>query len=296
MDESDRERTLLDIKKALELFPEVLKRKKRAFLHKRSILKKFESVSREVVRLQAKGVPVQAHPWRLCPLGEHWVSEHKVSVKESAKNPSGKTTRSGHCRKNRSKKDQLYRDEMSEIARIHFRNLTRLPAPNPLGARNGNQYDSLIGGWTQYWNDVLKPSETLDPNLVKALISTESDFNSTAKILASKGNWARGLTQLTDQTLKILKDEKGDLKNFLINLDQGDATDPNLNIAAGIRWLFHKKDLLEKKQKKSATWIDAVMEYKGYTRDLQKRDASAIVQRDKFLERLAALSKKNEAK
>lgn len=123
---------------------------------------------------------------------------------------------------------------MSEIARIHFQNLTKLPAPNPLGVENGNKYDSLIGGWTQYWNEVLNPSEALDPNLVKALISTESDFNSKAKILASKGNWARGLLQLTDQTLRILRDEKGELKNFLLNIDQEDATDPNLNIAAGI--------------------------------------------------------------
>jgi len=36
------------------------------------------------------------HPWRQCPLGEHWVSEHPRAVPISEKNPDGITVVDGH--------------------------------------------------------------------------------------------------------------------------------------------------------------------------------------------------------
>ena len=167
-----------------------------------------------------------------------------------------------------------------------------MPLPNDLGRPNGNDFDQIIAGWTQYWNEVLNPEIPLDPNLVKALISTESDFKVTTKALASKGNWARGLMQVTDQTLKILSDAKGEIKDHLVHVDQADAYDPNLNIAAGIRWLFHKKFLLEKKMRRKVSWEEAVIDYKSYTQDLKKKKKSAIRQWEKFLDRYRSL--KNE--
>ena len=178
------------------------------------------------------------HPWRICPIGQHWVSPHPLQIRATTGNPKGVTIRHGHCRSNPSKKDQLYPDEIRGIAKGHFGRLRKLPAPNKLGRANGNDYDRTIAGWTKYWNEELKPSDPLDPNLVKALISTETDFRQDKKVLASKGNWARGLMQITDETIKILKEEKGEVKDFLVNLDQNKAYDPNLNICAGIRWLL----------------------------------------------------------
>ncbi|MEQ1666468.1 MAG: transglycosylase SLT domain-containing protein [Bdellovibrionales bacterium] len=271
-------RTLNLIEKAIELFPKIVAKKKRAFKHKQAILKNFAPLSRELARQEFERVARTPHPWRACPVGEHWVSTHPVHVPVSAKNPTGLTIRDGHCRTNPSKKDQLYADEIMKIAMEHFHKAKKIPTPNALGSKYGNDFDKLIAGWTQYWNEIMDLRTPLDPNLVKALISTESDFNISAKALASKGNWARGLMQITDKTLEILKDEKGELKNFLVNVDQGDAHDPNLNISAGIRWLFHKKALLEKRKKRAVSWEEAVMDYKGYTKDLKIKNKSATTQ------------------
>jgi len=97
--------------------------------------------------------------------------------------------------------------------------------------------------WTKYWNDVLKPSTPLDPDIVKALIASESGFDPT--ILANKKNKnsARGLMQITNDTRKILGDEKGELKDHYLTLTRDDLNDPSLNICAGIRWLFRKAEI-----------------------------------------------------
>jgi len=253
----------------------------------KSITKKSQPVKSSV-----DSTPKDVHPWRLCPHGKHWVSTHPLHTAPSKLHPEGvTTTRHGHCANNPSKKDQLYPDEIHEMADDHFGRLKKLPTPDKLDSDYGNEYDRLIAGWTKYWNEVLSPVNPLDLNLVKALISTESDFKKTEKTLASKGNWARGLMQITDKTIIILKDEKGELRDFLINLDQNKAFDPNLNICAGIRWLFHKKQLLEHKLKRNATWEEAAMEYKSYTEKLKRGEKSAIKQRDKFLKRYQRLIK-----
>lgn len=233
----------------------------------------------------------KSHPWRICPPGEHWVSDHPLRVPISEKNPTGVTIRDGHCRTNRSRKDQIYPEEVQQIANKRFGRVKKLPTPDKLNRRNGNAYDKIIAGWTKYWNDILKPKVPLDPNLVKALIRTESDFEEKAKVLASKGNWARGLMQITDETIEILKNESGELRDFLINIDQGEAFDPNLNICSGVRWLFHKKYLLEHRLKRTASWEEAAMEYKSYTIGLQKGEKSAINQRDKFIKIYKRLKK-----
>jgi hypothetical protein len=75
---------------------------------------------------------------------------------------------------------------------------------------------------------------------------------------------ARGLMQVTDWTVKILKDENGELKNHFVFVDQKDMKDPNLNIASGIRWLFRKKDTASAKLSHEASWEDAIWDYKGF--------------------------------
>jgi membrane-bound lytic murein transglycosylase MltF len=118
---------------------------------------------------------------------------------------------------------------------------------------------------------MLQAKDPLDPDLVKALVATESSFNADAKVRAGKkAGWARGLMQVTDATLRTLKDEDGELRDHLVNINQTDMTDPNANLAAGIRWLFRKKETASSKLGREATWEEAIADYKSYLKDMKK--------------------------
>ncbi len=213
------------------------------------------------------------HSWRKCPIGEHWIRGHERKVEVSEKNPNGVTFVDAHCRKNPSHHEIFIADELHEIARFYFKNIKIMPKPDNLGYPHGNDFDELIGGWTQFWNEIFNSSEALDPNLVKALIASESSFDIDINADSSIGQ-ARGLIQVTEQTRKILADQKGELKDFLITLSQNEFYDPNLNLAAGIRWLFHKQYLASNRLKREATWMEAIAEYKGILSQLGKIERS----------------------
>ncbi|MBX3021360.1 MAG: transglycosylase SLT domain-containing protein [Bdellovibrionales bacterium] len=208
----------------------------------------------------------KTHPWRICPGGEHWVTTHLRRTK------SGATQVAGHCRTNPSRKDQIYSGELKQISDDYFSDIEGGPTADNLGFKyRGNKYDEAIAGWTKYWNEVLSPNEPLESNLVKALIASESGFDRKAKIRAGKkAGWARGLMQVTDWALEILKDEKGELRDHLIDLDQKDMTDASLNIAAGVRWLHRKRETASAKLKRQATWLEAAADYKSYLEQWQK--------------------------
>lgn len=228
------------------------------------------------------------HPWRLCPSGQHWVRTHPMRVPPSTKNLTGYiTTRHEHCADNPSKKDQLYFDEITEIAEREFAKVKKRPCPSNLDfGKKGSAYDHLFTGWVIYWNNVLKPDVPLDLNLFKALVASESRFLTT--ILADKNdpNSARGLTQITNKTRKILADEKGELKNHYITATREQLNDPNINICAGVRWLFHKKYLASYKLKRPATWHEAVAEYKAIREKLNEGDKRAAILMGRFLKYL----------
>jgi len=120
---------------------------------------------------------------------------------------------------------------------------------------------------TQYWNEVLLPKERLDPDLVKALIATESAFNPHAGI-KPRPKKAKGLMQLTRQTTQALRDQKGELKDHFVVLSKADIENPNLIICAGIRWLFRKQRTATSKFGREATWDEAIADYKSYFKDL----------------------------
>ena len=165
---------------------------------------------------------------------------------------------------------------MQEIASQHFSGLKNKPCPIDLGFKGtGDQHDDLIGGWVQYWNDILKPDEPLPPNLVKALIASESGFNATLLADKKNSNSARGLTQVTNQTRKILGGDHGDLKDHLITVTKKELNDPNVNICAGVRWLFEKKRLTSGHLKRNASWLETIWEYKGVKLD-DKKEAERI--------------------
>ena len=228
------------------------------------------------------------HPWRICPMGEHWVKEHPRKVSVSDKNPNGITIVDGHCRKNSSHHEIFVADELHELAEKYFKNLKSMPTPDNLGNPLGNNFDNLIAGWTQFWNDIFAPTALLDPNLIKALIASESSFRVNINAESKIGE-ARGLIQVTEQTRKILSDQKGELKDYLITLSKKEFYDPNLNLASGIRWLFHKKYLASHRLKREATWIEAVAEYKGILPQLGKvKNADEIMATvEKYYNRLS---------
>jgi len=186
-------------------------------------------------------------------------------------------------------KDQLYPDEIFEMTARHFSKAIEQPCPLGLGfGEKGKQYDKLIAGWTKYWNDVFKPQEPLSPNLVKALIATESMFESDILARKRNKNSARGLMQVTNETRKILGNEKDELKDHFLTLTREDLNDPSNNICAGIRWLFQKRAIASDLLKRRASWKEAVAEFKG-TRIATKKRAAELMRR--FHEKLEILKK-----
>jgi hypothetical protein len=153
----------------------------------------------------------------------------------------------------------ISRSDLEQIRRAFSKNAPRPTAQN-LNYPDGNAYDELIAGWVDYFNREFNVRPPLDPNLVKALIASESSFDVDPK----RNKKARGLGQITKQTLKIILDPKGEIseKGFS-NLTERDLLDPNVNIAVTVRWLFQKKKLAAKKLKREATWSEACEEYKG---------------------------------
>lgn len=210
----------------------------------------------------------KVHPWRVCPYGQHWVKRHDRLKKTKIQDVDG------HCRKNKSKKDCFGSDEILFISSLlDFKNSTPKPSLYPDGQKNklANNYDNEIAGWCKYWNEVFKPDLLIEPNFVKALIESESTFNpnATAKNKKSVG-LARGLVQITEQTLRILKDRSGEIKEFYVDLEKEDLFDPSKNICAAIRWLFRKREILLKRLNRSVQWYEVIAEYKGVGPELKK--------------------------
>lgn len=216
--------------------------------------------------------------------------EHSLHTSPSKKNPGGITTiRHAHCANNPSGKDQLYPDEIQEMVLKNFSKVKEKPCPFDVEFKQkGSYYNDLIAGWTQYWNDVLKLNPPLEPNVVKALIATESGYNH--KILANKKdqNSARGLMQLTNDTRKILGHEKGELKDHYLTLTRDELNDPSNNICAGIRWLFRKREIASSLLGRTATWAEAIFEFKGI-RTVSEKEAKKLM--DRFNKKLEELSK-----
>ena len=235
------------------------------------------------------------HPWRLCPSGEHWVKTHPLTVPASGKGPARTTVRQGHCQLNPKRKSEFYTsDELREIAETHFRTLMNdskaMPVPDSLDFPNGNKYDLLIAGWTKFWNEILKPEDPPTPDFIKALIATESSFN-LVKDQKSNDGLARGLIQVTESTRKIMQNLKGELRNHHIELTADESRDPVTNVAAGIRWLHHKKFLAENRLKRKITWEEAAAEYKGIYNDIGKDKKT-----DEIMKKLKELHKRLNAK
>lgn len=206
------------------------------------------------------------HPWRICPIGKHFVKKHIEHIPPSKEHPDGETIeRKEHCAVNPSKKDMLSFDEIQAMTEKYFHKLSGPPKAGVLkGYPNADKFDVEIRGWTRYWNDIFSFSDPLSADLVKALIVSESSFYPETNIPAGKGKGrARGLMQITDFTMHILSDHHGELSNYLVCFDHSKLLDPSANICAGIRWLFRTMIIAKSRLGEQATWIDAVAVYKG---------------------------------
>jgi hypothetical protein len=159
---------------------------------------------------------MKKHPWRKCTSGYHWRKASYVDRHARRGRAVKGHVRRSTCVRNSSHKDQIYPEEMEFISQKYF-NLAKLKISlSDLGfGEKGTKFDHLITGWTQYWNEVLKPSPKLNPKFVKALMASESGFRSSISNYANKrSGYARGLLQVMDQTVRILKDEKGELRDL----------------------------------------------------------------------------------
>ena len=224
----------------------------------------------------------KTHPWRLCPIGEHWVVTHDLNVPVSSKGPAYKTLRQGHCRTNSGKREVYTAQEFREIAHRYFEGLRSdpesMPIPDKLGfddgSSNGNLYDLSIAGWVKFWNETLKPDRPVTPDFIKALIATETGFRIYPDTPSGDGP-ARGPLQITEATRKILHHDPGkELRNHLIELTIEESRETESNIAAGVRWLYHKRHLLESRIKREASWEEASAEYKGTFQQIGKNDTA----------------------
>lgn len=244
----------------------------------RKLLKKALEKKPEAPKQEPKKEPnepeLKIHPWRLCPIGQHWVVTHPLRVPITEKNPSGSTPRQGHCADNPTRgsgknkyvtKDYLSKLEIEAIAEQYFSTLAGPPTTGKLTEPDADKYDHLIRGWTKYWNEVLKPDEPLDPNLVKALIASESTFDLKPKDQKTRSaRVARGYIQLTDEAIHALANPESELKDHFVEFSTEDAYDANMSICAGIRWLFRKRRLASGKLGREATWLETIAEYKSY--------------------------------
>ena len=206
------------------------------------------------------------HPWRICPIGKHFVKKHIVHISPSKKHPDGKVIeKHAYCAINPSKKDILSFDETQAMTEKYFHQLSGPPKAGVLnGYANADKFDAEIRGWTQYWNDIFSFPNPLPADLVKALIASESSFHPETDIPSGQGDGrARGLMQVTDYTMSILGNHHGELSNYLICFDHPKLLNPTANICVGIRWLFRCMIIAKSKLGDATTWVDAAIQYKG---------------------------------
>ncbi len=224
----------------------------------------------------------ELHSWRACPYGQHWVIRHP-------RYPVGRQLQDvdGHCRKNPSGKDRLDGDEIEIISNMSpFKDSRNLPLPYSGNEKikDPNQHDILIAGWCTYWNDIFKPDIPIDSNFIKALMESESRFKPTAYAENKKSiGRARGLIQITEATLRILKDRKGEIKDHYIDISKEELFNPSKNICAATRWLFRKREILQKRLGRSPTWPEVIVEYKGLGPDLRKKGKRSVKVLNDFL-------------
>lgn len=103
------------------------------------------------------------------------VREHPLHVPVSEKNPTGITIRDRHLR--RLKGTYLDAAEIEPVFKNYDRKGIVYPTKSKLKEyKDADKYDDVIAVWTDYFNKKFNAEPPLDPDVVKALIASESGF------------------------------------------------------------------------------------------------------------------------
>ncbi|WP_415063037.1 transglycosylase SLT domain-containing protein [Bdellovibrio sp.] len=213
------------------------------------------------------------------------VHEHKRRVKPSLKNPKGITLVDQHLR--RIPGTYLDPFEIQRVFSEYDRKNIVYPAVGKLPEykEKSDKFDNQIAVWTDYFNKKFKIDPPLEPNVVKALIASESSFNSSARTRV-----AIGIAQITKSTLKILQDPNGEVKEFIFGkIRQKDLENPDIAIPMGIRWLAWKRERAMNKLGRAPTNEEIILEYKGLLKSKSAYKNSAL---EKYRTSYASLTKK----
>jgi hypothetical protein len=187
------------------------------------------------------------------------VRQHRRHVPVSNKNPTGITIVSRHLR--RLSGTYINVREIESIFKTYDRKNVKYPTPKKFGKYiNADKYDEVIAVWVDYFNKKFSAKPPLDPDVIKALIASESGFRPDP----SENKKAFGITQITPATLKILQDPKGEAKDFIFSkICQKDLKDPNIAIPMSVRWLHRKRATAAHQLNRVPDHEELILEYKG---------------------------------
>jgi hypothetical protein len=174
------------------------------------------------------------------------VKEHPREVTVSRKNPTGVTIVDKHSR--RLKGTYLDSKEIDETFKNYNKKGLTYPSSKKLlkDYSASDDYDDLIAVWTDYFNKKFPSDALLDPDVVKVLIGSESDF------------------RIDPFNPKAIGIAQKDLKN------------PVYAIPMAIRWLFRKKRLAKGKLGREPNAEEIILEYKGLLKSTTRYKDQAL--------------------
>ncbi len=211
------------------------------------------------------------------------VRTHPRKVRPTNKNPQGVTIVDRHLR--RLPGTYLDEKEIYKIVNGYSLKKIKYPSKNKLKYENEYAYDQLIAIWADYFTKLFNLDRIIDLNMIKALIASESSFEPSAD-----NGIAYGLAQITKQTLKIIQDPNGEVKDFIFtDIRQKDLKNPDIAIPMAVRWLAHKQRMAERRLKQKVTSEEIILEYKGLTKSKTDYAATALKNYRKYY---AILNKK----
>lgn len=186
------------------------------------------------------------------------VKAHPRKVPISKKNPDGLTIVDKHTRQFTGVEFDL--TEIQKSASAYSKKGIPFPTSGKLKHKNADKYDDLIAIWTDFFNKKFPSDTPLEPDVIKALIASESGFRTKTP----DNPVAFGIMQITKQTLKALQDRKGEAKEFIFkDFTIQDLENPEIAIPMGIRWLLRKKRLAQGRLGREPNAEEVILEYKG---------------------------------
>jgi len=201
------------------------------------------------------------------------VREHPLHVPVSKNNPTGITIRDRHLR--RLNGTYLDSTEIESIFKNYDRKGLVFPTKGKLKEyKNADKYDEVIAVWTDYFNKKFNVEPPLDPDVVKALIASESGFDSDP---LRNRKIALGIAQITKKTFKVLQDPNGEVKEFIFKgFLQKDLKNPNISIPMAIFWLHRKRETATNRLQRTPNYEEIILEYKGLLNSSTKLKDKAL--------------------